>query len=278
VGVGLLAVLANPGFGTAPEASVDTPPAADCESRQTAAERSACEASELAAVEAEHQRAFQACEATLPAFLRSQLVAQERSWKTSAQLECAGSGTQCLVQANRERDDAIRQAFPQCGGSGAAPNVASGGGRHPAKTGMLPAQWKPPGGQAEPVPFSFEAATSSTGTMSTTLGRGGQQFHGSYVLVEKSTKGHLVTAIYDGFSSPEWEMWEHDPDGQWTQTGVSYGDFARFYTGKLVATLAGNQGASMRCQLAMKAPQRGLLAGGSGACQISDGGRLSLDF
>jgi hypothetical protein len=241
-------------------------------------ERSACETRELAAAEAEHGQALQACEATLPDFLRSQLVAQERAWRTNLEADCAGSDPRCLAAANRRRDDAMRAAFPQCGGTaGAGPDVPGSGSRR-ARTGMLPARWTPPHGQAQEVPFSFVAESESTGTLTTTLGPGGEQFHGPYVRVEKSTQGHLVTAIYDGWSSAEWEMWKHDPDGHWTATGVSFGEFAAFYTGKVVATLRSTNGSSMRCQLALSDPQGGLLSGGSGSCQISDGGSLSLEF
>ncbi|MDX1385626.1 MAG: hypothetical protein R3190_18380, partial [Thermoanaerobaculia bacterium] len=83
---------------------------------------------------------------------------------------------------------------------------------------------------------------------------------------------------YDGWSSPEWETWTHDSEGHWTPTGVSFGEFARFYTGKVVATLSSRDGISMRCQITLREPQSGLLGGGSGACQISDGGKLSLEF
>jgi hypothetical protein len=56
------------------------------------------------------------------------------------------------------------------------------------------------------------------------------------------------------------------------------GEFAAFYTGKVVATLSGGRGHSMRCQLSLNDPEGGLLGGGSGRCQVSDGGSLSLEF
>jgi len=73
-------------------------------------------------------------------------------------------------------------------------------------------------------------------------------------------------------------MWEHGPDGGWIATGTSYGDFAHFYTGRVVATLTGSEQHSMRCQFTLKAPETGLLAGGAGECQISDRGRVQLQF
>jgi hypothetical protein len=249
----------------------------DCESQQTASERSACLARELTAAEAAHRRAFEACEARLSGFLRDQLVAQEQAWKGELAVECGASDPRCLTAANLQRDEAMRAAFPQCGAVSRPPSAPAGHVGQ-AKTGMLPAQWTPASGTSRPVPFSFEAESPSHGTMSTTLGAAGEQFHGPYVRVEKSSRGHLVTAVYDGWSSPEWQMWTAEPDGGWTETGVSVGEFAAFYTGKVVATLSGGRGHSMRCQLSLNDPEGGLLGGGSGRCQVSDGGSLSLEF
>ncbi len=269
-----------PTRAAAPAASTPPPRAAsasDCATLPSWSEQNACASRQLATARAAHQHAFDACEAALPDVFRSQLIAQERAWKTTLAAECEASNTQCQTEAIRQRDEAMRVEYTQCGAPSSLPPVASDVTAS-AKTGMLPARWTPPKGPAQDVPFGFEAQTSSTGTMDTTLGKGGPHFHGSYVRVEKSTKGELVTAIYNGWSSPEWEVWKHDPDGQWTATGVSIGDFAHFYTGKVVATLSSGNGSSMRCQFTLTEPQRGLLAGGSGACQISDGGRLALTF
>jgi hypothetical protein len=272
-----LPTASTPAAASAPAGASDT---LQCESQESASERSACEARALAAAETEHRRIFEDCKASLSGFLRGQLVTQEEAWKRDLATECgdADSEARCLAAANQRRDDAMRSAFPQCGRTPAAgPGVASSGSR-PARTGMLPARWTPPDGQPQEVPFSFEAGSESSGTMTTTLGADGERFHGPYVRVEKSTRGHLVTAIYQGWSNAEWEMWMHDPDGLWTKTGVSFGEFADFYTGKVVATLEGDRGASMRCQFTLDDPQGGLLSGGSGRCQISNGGSLNLEF
>ena len=148
----------------------------------------------------------------------------------------------------------------------------------PRETGMLPAHWIDPDGRREAVPFSFETANAKTGELLTTLGKGGENFRGPYVRVEQSTKGELITEVYDGWSSPEWEAWHHDADGQWTATAQSFGDFAHFYTGKVVATLSGSENHSMRCRFTLTDPQGGGLHGGTGECQISDGARVALDF
>jgi hypothetical protein len=144
--------------------------------------------------------------------------------------------------------------------------------------GMLPARWIDPASGSQPVPFSFEQESDTAGVMFTTLGNGGEHFRGRYVRVEKSTQGRFVTEIYDGWSAPEWEVWQHEPDGDWTETASSTGDFAHFYSGRVVASLRGSEGHSMRCRFSLDHPEGGLLAGGEGDCQISDGGQVSLDF
>lgn len=146
------------------------------------------------------------------------------------------------------------------------------------ETGMLPAYWTSPNGRRQAVPFSFDTINAETGKMFTTLEKGGEHFRGIYVRVEASTEGHLVTEVYNGWSSPEWEIWQHDPDGNWSATATSFGDFAHFYTGKVVATLEGSEENSMRCRFTLANPHTGLLRDGKGVCQISDGGRIELDF
>ena len=153
-----------------------------------------------------------------------------------------------------------------------------GGGQPAIQTGMLRARWTAPDGRTLAVPASFEAESSERGMIFTTLGQGGEHFRGVYVRVEKSTKGHLVTEVYDGFSAPEWQVWNHDPDGDWTATATSYGDFAHFYTGRVLASLSGSEGHSMRCRFDLNVPLAGLSEGGTGECQVSDGGTLALSF
>jgi len=148
----------------------------------------------------------------------------------------------------------------------------------PRDTGMLPARWTAPDGRSQEVPFSFEVESAKSGLLMTTLGKGGEHFRGPYVRVEKSTEGHLVTEVYNGWSGPEWEVWHHDADGRWTETAKSFGEFANFYTGKVVATLNGNDDDVMRCRFTLADPEGGWSHGGTGECQVSDGARVELNF
>jgi hypothetical protein len=156
--------------------------------------------------------------------------------------------------------------------------VAVAGCQTTQQHGMMEARWAPLDGPSEMVPFSFDTISGQRGELYTTLGRGGEHYVGPYVLVEQSTQGKLVTEVWNGMSSPEWAVWEHDSEGHWHATGVSYGAFAHFYTGKAVALLKGNRGDMMRCQLHLDEPQRGPLAGGTGRCQTTVGDRVDLSF
>lgn len=155
----------------------------------------------------------------------------------------------------------------------------AGVGSGPAtETGMLPARWTAADGRSEEVPFSFDAEGDSSGLLFTTLGAGGEHFRGNYVLLQQSTQGHLVTEVYDGWSTPEWNVWEKEPDGHWTAEAASYGGFAHFYTGRVVAYLPGSLGHAMRCRFTLKQPSGGFLAGGTGECQTSDRSAVDLSF
>ncbi|MEE9606094.1 MAG: hypothetical protein V3U03_00035 [Myxococcota bacterium] len=143
---------------------------------------------------------------------------------------------------------------------------------------MVEARWTAPDGRTENVPFSYESKSVRYGWMFTTLGRGGEHYEGTYVRAVKAATGQLVAEIYQGWSQPEWETWERAPDGLWEATGKSLDQFADFYTGKVVAFLSGRTSGSMRCVLQLNEPLVGLLRGGSGTCQVSDGGRIDLDF
>ena len=143
---------------------------------------------------------------------------------------------------------------------------------------MLPARWTASGGSSQDVPFSFDARGDGTGLLFATLGPGGEAFRGHYVLLQHATAGGLVTEVQDGWSAPEWTVWEKTPDGQWMAEATSDGDFAHFYTGRVVAYLPGDAGHAMRCRFVLEQPDEGFLAGGKGECQTSDGGRVDLEF
>jgi len=146
----------------------------------------------------------------------------------------------------------------------------------PAEEGMMSARWTPSGGVTQSVPISWESSSSSHGTMHATLGKGGEHFNGKYVRIELGQPKAVVTNIYTDWNSEIWNGYVWDPvvEGE----VLDYDVFVNHYSGKVLATLFGDRGNSMRCRFTLQDPERGLLQGGVGECQVSDGGKLDVEF
>jgi hypothetical protein len=54
--------------------------------------------------------------------------------------------------------------------------------------------------------------------------------------------------------------------------------FVRTYSGRVVATLFGDKGNTMRCRFQLTNPEAGLSSGGVGECQVSSGGTIDVEF
>ena len=158
------------------------------------------------------------------------------------------------------------------------------------QTGVIAGQWTPPGKAPEPVPISWESEGDTQGRMFITLGRGGERFHGTYVRVTSGTKLETVQPILADWG-PLWEgydgglgvdpWWWGPADGMpmgGYMNAAYYPVFVRQYSGKVVATLFGNQGHSMRCRFTLVRPQEGLMGGGVGACESSTGSKIAARF
>ena len=158
------------------------------------------------------------------------------------------------------------------------------------QTGIIAAHWTPPGKSSEPIVISWESVNSSQGHMFVQLGKGGERFRGTYVRVSAGTKVEAVQTIVSGWGpvwggydwGPGMDPWGWGPDGgmgMGNYMGVSsYPVFIQKYTGKVIATLFGNEGHSMRCRFTLANPQMGLMGGGVGACQSSKGSKISAKF
>lgn len=158
------------------------------------------------------------------------------------------------------------------------------------QTGVIAGHWTPPGKASEPIVISWESENETKGRMSVTLGQGGERFRGTYVRVTSGTKLESVQPIladwgplWEGYAwGPEMDPWWWGPADGMPMGGYMnatyYPVFVRQYTGKVVATLFGNEGHSMRCRFTLAQPQEGLLGGGVGACESSKGNRISAHF
>lgn len=164
------------------------------------------------------------------------------------------------------------------------------GGCTTPQTGVIAGRWTPPGKAPEPVPIAWESDSSTQGRMFITLGKGGERFQGTYVRVTSGTKLETVQPIltdwgplWDGYNwGSEVDPWWWGPEGGMPVGGYTnvdyYPVFVRQYSGKVVATLFGNEGHSMRCRFTLVRPQEGLMGGGVGACESSKGAKISARF
>jgi hypothetical protein len=153
------------------------------------------------------------------------------------------------------------------------------------RTGIVAARWTPKGGSTVPVTMSWESVASTHGEMYTTLGPGGEHFRGSYVEVTHQTDAARLTPIV-GAWGPVWSGYGFGADPwYWGAPGVApvvgaayYTGFQTVYDGKVVATLFGNHSHSMRCRFTLDIPNQGLVGGGVGQCQVSDGSSIDAQF
>ena len=69
----------------------------------------------------------------------------------------------------------------------------------PPETGIMAAHWTPPANTKIPeqtVTIAWESHKSTTGQMTFTLGRRGERFVGSYLLIENTTSELQVQPLY----------------------------------------------------------------------------------
>lgn len=158
------------------------------------------------------------------------------------------------------------------------------------QTGVIAGHWTPPGKASEPIVISWESENETKGLMVVTLGKGGERFRGHYLRISSGTKLESAQPIVANWG-PLWSGydWGETMDPWWWgpaggmpmggyMTAAYYPVFVREYTGKVVATLFGNEGHSMRCRFTLARPEEGLMGGGVGACQSSRGSRISARF
>ncbi|MCV2368696.1 hypothetical protein [Roseateles oligotrophus] len=109
-----------------------------------------------------------------------------------------------------------------------------------------------------------------TGTLSATLDNGAN-FSGPFMQVTRET--HL--RHFD----PYWVGWRHGWR-DWPAWGPAGNgtDLVTHYSGRVIARLQGPGDLRMRCVLHLKAPAKGMGAGGQGQCELSDGRKFDAVF
>lgn len=144
--------------------------------------------------------------------------------------------------------------------------------------GELQGQVASPTSPNQPSPrvvFDFKTDRSGNGgSLSTTLPNG-ESFSGKYVQITSTTQQQAVDPFWTGWS-PYWNDW--GPFGDGWAPGRDYPTFRTNYSNKVVATLFGDKGDTMRCRFNLKDPPSGLRGGGTGECQTSKGEQLDVQF
>ena len=150
------------------------------------------------------------------------------------------------------------------------------------QTGIMAADWTPPAKSGIPeqmVTIAWESQTRTTGQMTFTLGRGGQRYVGSYLLIE-NTESHLE-------AQPLYDIWDNNGFDAITYTGApipwfqpawGLNTFVKHYNGRVVVGLHGNRGGNARCKFTLANTEAGMPGGGTGECQVDDGSHLSVRF
>lgn len=149
----------------------------------------------------------------------------------------------------------------------------------PLRSGIMAGHWTPKQGEGERVPLSWETKARGHGTIHATLGRGGEHFIGEYVLVRDHAPGIQVHAVYRDWYAPTWATLDWGEEGNYGPSEViDIHGWVEHYNGQVIATLFGNRDHSMRCRFTLEDVSAGMVGGGVGTCQVSDGGRLDVKF
>lgn len=148
-----------------------------------------------------------------------------------------------------------------------------------ASTGIINARLHLPG-QSSTTPIKMEYQTErfgDGGTMTATL-PSGESFEGRYLQITSASSGDTLGTPWGGWGpwDPYWTDW--GPYGTAWVGGLDYASFVQNYTGKLVSTLFGNRGDTMRCRFQLANPIDGITAGGVGECQTSNGDKIEAQF
>ena len=149
------------------------------------------------------------------------------------------------------------------------------------RTGIMVAEWNPPPKSDEStqkVMIAWESESSLTGSMTFTLGPGGQRYVGQYLLLEKTVSHMATQPFYDAWDSASFRGWGAGGIDPWFEPGWGMSVWVNHYDGRVVSTLQGNRGGSARCHFTLKQTNLGVAGGGTGQCQVSDGGLLDVTF
>ena len=132
--------------------------------------------------------------------------------------------------------------------------------------------------RAMPLEMDFESEIfGSGGTLTTTL-PSGENFKGHYSQISSASGSDTLGTAWGGWGvwEPYWGDW--GPHGSPWVSGNDFATFVQNYNGKVVATLFGDRGDTMRCRFQLTDREEGIGGGGVGQCQTSNGDTLDAQF
>jgi hypothetical protein len=126
-------------------------------------------------------------------------------------------------------------------------------------------------GSRKPVAFTWQSTDSVSGDITATFGTG-RVFRGQYFQITQDTRIDRL--------DPLWYGWDGRRRGAWRYWAADSGtQFAKTYSGRVLANLHSEDGEHMRCRFTLISPQRGMAGGGEGRCQLSESDQeISAEF
>lgn len=138
-------------------------------------------------------------------------------------------------------------------------------------TGTAVGKLDEPAGKKEAVTLVWksDASDPDRGKISGTL-PDGTHYSGKYFEVIKTAEADVYGPAWEGWR-PYWSGWAYRG-----YTGpiaeLDWPAFVEIYTGRVIANLSSDdQQTRLRCRFSIDSPRAGLVGGGTGDCQLSDG-------
>ena len=148
-----------------------------------------------------------------------------------------------------------------------------------ASSGVINARLEIPG-QTSATPIQMEYTTERFGDGGTMTAKlpSGETFKGRYLQITSASSGDTLGTPWGGWGpwGAYWTDW--GPYGTAWVGGMDYASFVQNYSGKLIATLFGNRGDTMRCRFRLANPVDGITSGGVGECETSTGDKIEAQF
>jgi hypothetical protein len=142
-------------------------------------------------------------------------------------------------------------------------------------TGTAVGELKEPAGKEEAVTLTWksDAVAPDRGKISGVLPNG-THYAGRYFEVVHTASTDTYAPAWEGWS-PYWSEWR----APWYPEPLEAYDwpaFVRIYTGKVIANLTSDDHATrLRCRFNINDPRAGLVHGGTGDCQLSNGEEIA---